>query len=234
MEPIMEDEELSDVLQFTSEDIKSEVDFWNTAVYGYILGANPPWEMVEDYVYKIWDQYDVDRVSFMENGIFLVRLKTLAQKDNLLNSGPYLFENIPIILRPWSKDVDLIKEKVDKVPVWVKLYGIPIKFWGDFLPSIAGLVGKFVRKDLATQDKTRLSFARVMVELTIDQVLKEKVRFLDEGGQVVDVRVEYEWKPMSCSICKGLGHGSQHCRKAKPKPKPGQPKMKPQKEWWPV
>ncbi|XP_074283509.1 uncharacterized protein LOC141608057 [Silene latifolia] len=220
MEPIIEDEELCDLLQFTSEDIKTEVDFWSTAVYGYILGANPPWEM--SFVYGEWH--------------FLVRIKTLTQKENLLNSGPYLFENKPIILRPWSKDVDLIKEKVDKVPVWVKLYGIPIKFWGDCLPSIAGLVGKFVRKDLATQDKTRLSFARVMVELTIDQVLKEKVRFLDEGGHVVDVRIEYEWKPMSFSICKGLGHGSQHCRKAKPKPviKPGPTKVKPQKVWRPV
>ncbi|XP_074298137.1 uncharacterized protein LOC141628954 [Silene latifolia] len=187
MEPIMEDEELTDLLQFTFEDTKSEVDFWNTAVYGYVLGANPPREMVEDYVYKLWDQYDVDRVSFMENGVFLVRLKTLVHRDNLLNSGPYLFENKPIILRPWSKDVDLIKEKADKVPVWVKLYGIPLKFWGDCLPRIAGLVGKFVRKDIATQEKTRLSFARIMVELTIDHVLKEKVRFLDEGGNVVDV-----------------------------------------------
>ncbi|XP_074266120.1 uncharacterized protein LOC141588586 [Silene latifolia] len=111
---------------------------------------------------------------------------------------------------------------------------LPLKFWGDCLPRIAGLVGKFVRKDLAIQDKTRLSFARVMVELTIDQVLKEKVRFLDEGGNVVDVRVEYEWKPVSCSTCKGLGHSSLHCRKAKPKSKPGPPKVHPQKVWRPV
>ncbi|XP_074266678.1 uncharacterized protein LOC141589957 [Silene latifolia] len=165
MSTINEEEEFEDILQFTSEDVKKEVAFWNHSVVCYILGANPPWDVIEDYVFNVWDQFGVDRVSFMDNGVFLVRLKRPEQRDALLNSGYYLFENKPIIVKPWNSEAGLVKGDVDIVPVWIRMTGIPLKFWGDCLSSIAGLVGKFVKKDELTTEKIRLSYARVLVEL---------------------------------------------------------------------
>ncbi|XP_074301067.1 uncharacterized protein LOC141632418 [Silene latifolia] len=220
METIAEDEELAELLQFTADDVKSEVEFWSQSVYCYILGSNPPFEVIEDYVYKAWEEFGIDRVSFMSNGLFLVRFKTQNGMDALLNAGYYFFDNKPIIIKPWDAELDLVKEKVETVPVWVKLSGIPLKFWGDCLPVIAGLVGTYIRKDVATMDKTRLAYARVLVELKMDQTLPHQVKFLDEVGRVVVVKVEYEWRPVTCEHCKGLGHTKQQCRKALPKVKP--------------
>ncbi|XP_074277998.1 uncharacterized protein LOC141601604 [Silene latifolia] len=200
MEPIVEEEDTSALLQFSKDDIKSEVDFWNLSVCCYILGANPPWEVVEGYVYRVWSQFDIYRVSFMDNGVFLVRFKTLAKKQALLESGYYLFDNKPIIIKSWESELDLVKGKVDIVPIWIRLYGIPLKFWGECLPKIAGLVGTYVKKDEATAEKTRLSYARVMVEVGMDQKLLDHVCFLDEAGQKVKVKVEYEWKPITLHL----------------------------------
>ncbi|XP_074288536.1 uncharacterized protein LOC141613691 [Silene latifolia] len=138
MSTINEEEEFEDILQFTSEDVKKEVAFWNHSVVCYILGANPPWDVIEDYVFKVWDQFGVDRVSFMDNGVFLVRLKRPEQRDALLNSGYYLFENKPVVVKPWNSEADLVKGDMDIVPVWIRMTGIPLKFWGDCLSSIAG------------------------------------------------------------------------------------------------
>ncbi|XP_074318739.1 uncharacterized protein LOC141655563 [Silene latifolia] len=82
--------------------------------------------------------------------------------------------------------MELVKEKVEVVPVWIRLYGIPLKFWGNCLPKIAALVGKYVQQDKDTFDKVRLSYARIMVELPMDQSLPEKIKFLDENGQVMN------------------------------------------------
>ncbi|KAH9612931.1 hypothetical protein KSS87_009496 [Heliosperma pusillum] len=143
METIVEDEILSDLLQFTTEEITPEVDFWNNSVYCYILGDNPPIEFIEGYVYRVWGKFGIDRVSFPNNG----------------------------------------------------------------------LVGKIDQLDKATEEKVRLSHARVMVEVEVDHFLLDKVRFLDKNGKLVVVDVEYEWKPISCPCCKGFGHYGSQCRK---------------------
>ncbi|XP_074288729.1 uncharacterized protein LOC141613886 [Silene latifolia] len=169
----------------------------------------------------------------MDNGIFLVRFKHIESRDALLQSGYYMFDNKPIVIKPWNPDVDLIKEVVDEVPVWVKLSDIPVKFWGDCLPRITGLVGEFVMKDGDTSDKVRLSYARVMVKLRMNQNLPAKVRFLDENGKVIEVGVVYEWKPITCEGWKGLGHDKTQCRKVaklKTVPKPKQ-NVKPKQVW---
>ncbi|XP_074314061.1 uncharacterized protein LOC141649266 [Silene latifolia] len=229
---IHEEEASEELLQFTHEDIKIEVDFWSHSVMCYILGANPPWALVEDYIYNVWGRFGVERVSFLDNGVFLVRFTKNEDRDALLQSGYYLYDNKPIVIKPWTVDMELVKAKVDVVPVWVKLFNVPLKFWGSCLPAIAGLVGKFVKKDQETHDKVRLSYARVMVELAMDQPLPAKVKFLDEYGKLVFVPVEYEWKPISCTSCNGIGHNATQCKK--PVKKPSKPKPKLKQVWKPV
>ncbi|KAL9232202.1 hypothetical protein vseg_007338 [Gypsophila vaccaria] len=100
LETILEDEDTTGMLQFSAEDIKTEVEFWSNSVFCYIYGANPPWEIVEEFIYNVWDQFGVDRVSFLDNGTFIVRLNTMEGRDALLASGYYLFENKPLIIKP--------------------------------------------------------------------------------------------------------------------------------------
>ncbi|XP_074282927.1 uncharacterized protein LOC141607475 [Silene latifolia] len=79
---------------------------------------------------------------------------------------------------------------------------------------------KYVRADNATLDKTRLGYARLMVEVQVGQEFPDKLYFNDEHGRQNCVLVEYEWKPIICSLCKGIGHHQSLCRKpSKPKPK---------------
>ncbi|XP_074299473.1 uncharacterized protein LOC141630582 [Silene latifolia] len=208
---IEEKEDITGLLQFTPEDIKTEVEFWNNVVVCYIMGANPLWEIVEGYIYRVWEEFGIDRVSFLDNGLFIVRFQKSAGRDALLKAGYYLFDNKPVIIKPWSVDIELVKEKIDIVPVWVKLSGIPLKFWGKCLPPIAGLVGKFVQTARDTFDTVRLSYARVLVELKMDQSLPDKMKFVDENGSVVSVSVEYEWRPISCASCRGMGYDAEHC-----------------------
>ncbi|XP_074320801.1 uncharacterized protein LOC141657451 [Silene latifolia] len=169
--------------------------------------------------------HDVDKVSFMPNGIFVVRFKSARTKNIDLQQGHYLFDNKPLIVRPWSEDVELVKSDVKEVPVWVKLHNLPLKFWGNCIPRIAGLVGKYVRCDTATVAKTRLGFARVMAVMPFGLKIPEFVKFLDEEGHVITIKIEFEWKPILRKHCGGIGHETATCRKPKPKTKPSVGKM---------
>ncbi|XP_074305080.1 uncharacterized protein LOC141640018 [Silene latifolia] len=140
----------------------------------------------------------------MPNGIVLVRCKEAKDKEGVLNAGH--FDNKPLIVRAWTAEVELTKENIKD---------------GKCLPAIAGLVGTYQKSDQATMEKTRLGYARVMVELTVGNKFPSKVRFRDETGSIVSLPVEYEWKPSFCAKCKGIGHETATCRKElKPRKKP--------------
>ncbi|KAL9224821.1 hypothetical protein vseg_000821 [Gypsophila vaccaria] len=155
-------------------------------------------------------------------------------KEQVLKAGHFLFDNKPLIVKPWSENMELHKTTVQVVPVWVQLHGLPIKFWGKSLPKIAGLVGKFLQTDKATENRTKLACARTMVEMSVDQQCPDQLKFKDEVGNVQTVEVVYEWKPITCKLCKGMGHAEEECRKAKP-PKPKKtPKQRQTQVWKPV
>ncbi|KAL9237199.1 hypothetical protein vseg_011781 [Gypsophila vaccaria] len=195
------------------EDVEEEIEYWSQVVVCFILGANPPWEVIEGYIRRIWGKYNIDKVSFMPNGVFLVRFKTMEMKDQVLQSGYHLFDNKPLIYQAWSKELELKKTNIEIVPAWIQLHNLPLKFWGKSLPKITGIIGKYIKSDTATVDRTKVGYARVMVELTVNQKMPDTVSFKDEKGELVQVDVEYEWKPVTCNKCKGMGNLTDHCRK---------------------
>ncbi|XP_074291904.1 uncharacterized protein LOC141618721 [Silene latifolia] len=187
-------EEAGDLLQFSDEDVKEELEYWRNSVYGFILGANPPVEVVEGFLRRLWANYPIDKISFCANGVFMVRFKSAAAKAQILQQGHFLFDNKPLIIRPWSEDAALEKEEIKEVPVWVKIHNLPLKFWGKCLPRIAGLMGKFVRCDGATTEKTRLSFARVMIDVPFGKPIPSNVKFMDSDGSILSLKCRKEKK----------------------------------------
>ncbi|XP_074290657.1 uncharacterized protein LOC141617369 [Silene latifolia] len=198
--------EHEDLMQIEQEDVEEEIEYWNQAVVCYILGANPPSEVIEGFIRRIWTKFNIDKISFMPNGVFLVRFKSVEMKDKVLNSGYYMFDNKPMIVKSWTRDLEMRKEEVSSVPAWIRMHNLPLKFWGKGLPKITSLVGNYIKSDVATEEKTRLGYARVMAVLMVDQDLPEKVKFKDENGNVIQIEVEYEWRPVKCKKCMGMGH----------------------------
>ncbi|XP_074318879.1 uncharacterized protein LOC141655711 [Silene latifolia] len=221
-----------DLLQFTPDDVSEEITYWNRVISCFVLGANPPWGVLQGYVHRIWGKHGIDKVFFLPNGIFLVRFKEMKDKDEVLNAGYHMFDNKPLIVKPWQEDIDLLKEEVKVVPAWIRIHGLPLKFWGTCLPSIAGLVGPYVKSDAATTNKTRLGFARTMVELKVGQGFPSYVKFRDENGKIVILNVECEWKPILCDKCKGLGHEGKNCRRDQIRNAQSKPTVK--KVWRPI
>ena len=116
--------------------------------------------------------------------------------------------------------MEVDKSMVKMGPIWVKLPGLPFKCWGEkSLFKIVGQMGKAIKMNDATKAKNRLSYARVMVEVAIQNQHPELVQFCNEHGNIVDQKLEYEWKPVQCGKCLGFGHDNEHCRKLEGKKK---------------
>ncbi|XP_074300097.1 uncharacterized protein LOC141631307 [Silene latifolia] len=117
-----------------------------------------------------------------------VEEETKEKQMEVVNTGHLMFDNKPVIVKEWKPETELIKHDVKSIPIWVKLYGLDIKFWGtSCLSKISGLVGKFLRCDEATSRRAFLGFARMLVEVQIGQEFSTEIEFLDELGVPVIV-----------------------------------------------
>ncbi|GJW47586.1 retrotransposon protein, putative, ty1-copia subclass [Tanacetum coccineum] len=157
-------------------------------------------------------------------GLFSFQFSCMDGLNSMLENGSWFIRNHSFILRKWNPDVDLLKEDVGNVPVWVKLHGVPVMaFNEDGLSAIAMKLGTPLMLDSYTHDmclqsRGRSSYARVMIKLRAKVELKDTIvlampKIMEEGYYTCTVCVEYEWKPPRCSCCKGFGYTQEECPK---------------------
>ncbi|XP_019258689.1 PREDICTED: uncharacterized protein LOC109236904 [Nicotiana attenuata] len=166
------------------DDIKDELVYWKTAVICYVLGSNPHLTVIDGYFRRILGGLGIDKIAQINRRVFLIRFHTVESRTQVIEEGVQMFDKKPIVVKPWEPDVDVSKENVDRIPVWIRLKGLDIKYWGkNALTKIAGLIGKPLKVDRATTNKERLAFARVLVELSINQQYPKQVMFENEVGE---------------------------------------------------
>lgn len=101
-----------------------------------------------------------------------------------------------MVVKQWEPNIDVSKEKVDKIPVWIRLRYWISNMGKAALKIIVGMVGKPLKADKATTNKERLAFARVLVEISLNQKYPTSVLFENEWGEIIEQDVKYEWKPI--------------------------------------
>ncbi|KAL2921929.1 Ribosomal RNA small subunit methyltransferase H [Bienertia sinuspersici] len=111
---------------------------------------------------------NVDKVAAIQKGVFLVRFYSVEDRDRILKSNRSFFYHKPLIMKPWSENVDCSKDNVRFILIWVQLY-LDFKNWGlRSLEKIVGKLGKLIGVDQVIEKRERLNYARCLVEVSID------------------------------------------------------------------
>ncbi|XP_062080927.1 uncharacterized protein LOC133785726 [Humulus lupulus] len=195
------------------DDIQEEVDFWKSSIVCYALGANPPLSILEGFVRRMWND-KIDKVGMLSYGVFLIRFISIADRDEVLKGGYVFFNKRSVVMKAWDPAINLKKEDIRRVPIWVHLDDLDLKYWGEkSLFKIIGQVGTPLMVDEVTKFRDKLSFPRVLIEVSLKQDFPDIIYFEDENGFNTSVSVTYEWKPIVCNHCSGLGHSTAECRK---------------------
>ncbi|XP_028118134.1 uncharacterized protein LOC114315721 [Camellia sinensis] len=107
----------------------------------------------------------------------------------------------------------LSKEKATTVLVWAKFFNVSFEYWdSDGLSQIASAVGTPLFMDQLTEQGSRVSFARVCVEVEATSNLPSMFRVNCEDAEAV-VKVEYQGLPPKCDHCVVFGHDTTKCVK---------------------
>ena len=200
------------VLQLSEDDVEDELNYWWMSVVVYVMGLNPYISTFEGYCKRICGEKNVDKVIPVKKGVFLIRFLNVETKEEALRSSHLMFDRRPVFVKQWEDGMDF-DESFNRIPIWIQMPNLPLKFWGEnCMKKIVGLVGRPIKADSATSSKERIAFARFLVEMNIHDVYPEQIEFMDEKGNLIFQSIKYEWRPLYCSKCKGLGHTGDKCK----------------------
>lgn len=178
------------------DDVQSELIFWKHTLVLYYIGKDLSMNAVKQFIMKVWDDVQMPKIFYNEDGYFLLKFKWAEECENVMLRGPYTIFNAPVILKKWTADFKFAKEDLKLVPIWVQFPQLPLVLWGTTsLGKIASALGKPMYMDECTSKKLRVSFARVMIEVDISKQLRKTLAIKNTNGDKYEQLVIYEWMP---------------------------------------
>ncbi|XP_060959203.1 uncharacterized protein LOC133030467 [Cannabis sativa] len=201
------------VAKIDIEEAEIEASYWKNAIVCIVLGANPPFKVFEGFVNRVWGKLGIEKVARMNSGFTLVKFRDEATRDLILETGVIHFDKKPVVLRPWTTDMDAAR-MIKSVPVWIRLNGLGLQYWGKTnLSALVSTIGTPIMVDKVTMERSMVKFARVLVDMVISDNPPKTISFINERKQLVEQSVEYEWLPTKCTACDLLGHTVANCNK---------------------
>ncbi|XP_058745805.1 uncharacterized protein LOC131618644 [Vicia villosa] len=165
-------------------------------------------------------------IYYNDEGYFVLRFHSYQDRDAVLRKGPYTIRNMPILLSKWKPDFNLKRDMLLTILILVKLPQLPIYLWGSkSLSKIGRALGTQLMTDECTENRYRISYARILVEIEITQEIVKEITIKDKTGEKMQQSVEYEWRPPYCIKFQKIGHTyggkqqKQHTKQLIPKEK---------------
>lgn len=187
---------------------------WQSSLVGYFLDRQIPFMAVKSIVFKIWAKFGITDVLSNDNGFYFFLFNNDDGYKRLLDSGPSHIGGRLMVLKKWEPQMCLVKDQLAKIPIWVQLSNVPLEYWtAPGLSYVASAIGRPLYADSVTKRCTRLSYARVCVEIEVGAYLPSSFWLRLDNGKDVEITVKYPWKPLQCLDCKVFGHNEAGCKK---------------------
>ncbi|XP_060210967.1 uncharacterized protein LOC132637984 [Lycium barbarum] len=163
--------------------------------------------MMRRYMNQNWPTAANPELYLHDEGYYVIKFQSIEDMHEIFYSGPYTINNRPIVLKPWTIDFDFTKVYPTEIPLWVTFPKLPMSCWDiENLSRIASAIGVPVYADECTTKQTRISYARMLIEVNVTQPLPEKIMVMDPVGKQFLQEIDYDWRPKYCEICQQVGH----------------------------
>jgi hypothetical protein len=120
---------------------------------------------------------------FYSKGFFIVNFSTEAECQRMLEQGPWFWGRSGLSMQRWFPDFNPLTMITMTTPVWVILPNLPLHFYSSsFLPTLGNVLGRFIKTDTNRIAKGFNTFARICIEIDLNQGLLDRILIdWDEG-----------------------------------------------------
>ncbi|KAL4296074.1 hypothetical protein GQ457_12G008940 [Hibiscus cannabinus] len=193
-----------------SENVHKQIDLaMQNVIIVRLLGRNIGYQTLLNRIHAVWKPMGEMQLIDLENSYFLVRIEDPRDYRKILTEGPWTIYGSYLTVQPWSRSFSTSEKHPSRVVVWVRLPGLPYKYYSKALfRRIAAIVGEVVRVDYNTQAGERGKFARLAVTVDLNKPLVPCIG-IDDFIQ----KLEYDGLNLICYKCGVYGHLQEACGK---------------------
>ncbi|KAL4289988.1 hypothetical protein GQ457_14G021980 [Hibiscus cannabinus] len=167
-----------------------------------LLGLNIGYGTLLNRVHAMWKPKGEIHLIDLENNYFLVWFEDSRNYAMVLTDGPWKIFGNSLTMQPWSRSFSTSEKHPYYVVVWVRLPGLPYRYYCKALfRRIAQVVGDVIKIDYNSQAGERGKFARLAIMFDLNKPLKSCI-----GIDNFVKRLEYEGLQHICFMCGVYGH----------------------------
>lgn len=184
---------------------------WESTMVGSVLGSSIPVGVLTAFMKRNWP---FDQPEFhVSTGMIVFRFKSAADCDWVLEHGPWWIDATrPLLLKAWTEGMAMDWTVFKEVPIWVRILDIsPIYLSNHMLSLIGSAIGKPIMMDGYTASHDFVSYARILVEVNVEEARKKSVMLVHDNGMECELRIIFERLPKSCASCFCFGHIAEAC-----------------------
>ncbi|KAL4384688.1 hypothetical protein GQ457_15G003010 [Hibiscus cannabinus] len=173
-----------------------------------LLGRSIGYTALLNRVRTMWNPSGELAMIDLDNGYFLICFALESDMSKVLTGGPWVIYGHYLTVQPWSRSFSTAKDHPDQIVVWVRLSGLPYRYYTkSMFRCIAGVIGKIVKIDYNTTEGKCGKFARLAVVVDLKKPLIPSI-VIDNFRQ----KIEYEGLPIICYGCGCYGHTEDACK----------------------
>ncbi|KAJ6976254.1 hypothetical protein NC653_031943 [Populus alba x Populus x berolinensis] len=192
------------------EDLDDHFVVWKTCFIGYVASKSPGFKALNNIISSTW--YCNATLTIHASSWLIYKFSNVDDNMAVLDGGPYLVYERPLLLRPMPEFFDFFSAEMTRVTIWIKLPSLPLSCWSpQCLTKIASVLGKPLQSDRLTSSMSRLSYARVLVEVNMMDDLPPSFKVKLPNGDILTQSVVYETLLKFCKRCKVLSHTTVAC-----------------------
>ncbi|GKA86412.1 RNA-directed DNA polymerase, eukaryota, reverse transcriptase zinc-binding domain protein [Tanacetum coccineum] len=193
------------IVIFDDEIIELGSQKWNLTVCGQFIGCSMGFNEARYHIRRMWHKFGLKDV-IAKNGVFYFKFQDEEGINEVINNGPWMVNNKPLVVQKWCVDMCMDKAEPKKIPVWIKMRNVPMEAWSvKGISALASSIGKPMIMDEVTTKMCvtgigRIGFARVLVEIDVEKGIKDKIEVMYKSKNICEgikkiVNVEYSWIP---------------------------------------
>lgn len=160
---------------------------------------------------RVW-RIDKVEISQREAGLYAFRFQSQADKQKVLDGGPWLFSRHLVILKPLTSNTPFHCYDFSTCAFWVQVLGLPLEWCTEAMITRAVQhLGRILEVRVETKEGTSARPGRARVELNLHEPLKTG-KLIRLEGKLLWLDFRYEKLSHFCYSCGRLGHYASYCK----------------------
>ncbi|GKB02069.1 RNA-directed DNA polymerase, eukaryota, reverse transcriptase zinc-binding domain protein [Tanacetum coccineum] len=116
-----------EVVLFDEELVREGYEKWKLTVCGYFVGCKMHINVLKYNIRRMWTRYGLKDIVVDADEMCFFKFKNEDGMKYIIDQSPWIVNGKPLIVQKWDPEVVIEKETPCKIPVWIRLYNVPLE-----------------------------------------------------------------------------------------------------------